>query len=96
MILNAHHVPGNIGATVLLACSPADATASDYQARPEWYFLPLYQLLRVFQGREILATVVLPTAVVLGFIGLPLVDRLASRRIAGPAVGSQHSSSQIL
>jgi len=61
--------------------APADPSSDDYPARPEWYFLPLYQLLRVFQGREIIATVVLPTVVVVGLLALPLLDRLISRRL---------------
>ena len=61
--------------------APADAASDDYPARPEWYFLPLYQLLRVFQGREIIATVLLPTAVAVGLLVLPILDRVVSRRL---------------
>ena len=61
--------------------APADPSSDDYPARPEWYFLPLYQLLRVCQGHEIIATVVLPTLVVVGLVALPLLDRLISRRL---------------
>ena len=68
--------------------APADAASDDYPARPEWYFLPLYQLLRVFQGREIIATVVLPSAVAVGLLALPLVDRLLSRRLTRIAGGT--------
>ena len=83
---------------IVLACAiawhgypldaPADASSEDYPARPEWYFLPLYQLLRKFEGREIIATVVLPNAIVLGFLALPLVDRLLPRRLSRIAAGS--------
>jgi len=68
--------------------APADASSEDYPARPEWYFLPLYQLLRVFQGRETIATVVLPTVVVLGLLVLPLLDRVISRRLTRIAAGT--------
>lgn len=61
--------------------APADPGSDDYPARPEWYFLPLYQLLRVFQGREVIATVILPAAVALGLLALPLLDRIFSRRL---------------
>jgi len=68
--------------------APADASSDDYPARPEWYFLPLYQLLRVFQGREIIATVVLPTVVMVGLLVLPLLDRVVSRRLTRIAAGT--------
>ena len=68
--------------------APADASSDDYPARPEWYFLPLYQLLRKFEGREIIATVILPNAVVLGFLALPLADRLLPRRLSRIAAGA--------
>ena len=61
--------------------APADPSSDDYPARPEWYFLPLYQLLRNFQGRELIATVILPTITVAGLLALPLLDRLVSRRL---------------
>ena len=61
--------------------APADAASDDYPARPEWYFLPLYQLLRNFQGREVIATVILPTVTVAGLLALPLLDWILSRRL---------------
>jgi ubiquinol-cytochrome c reductase cytochrome b subunit len=40
--------------------APADP-ASNFVARPEWYFLSLFQLLKYFEGPlQILATVLLP------------------------------------
>jgi ubiquinol-cytochrome c reductase cytochrome b subunit len=59
--------------------APADP-ASSYDARPEWYFLPLYQLLKYFPGRlEIVAALGAPL-VAGGFLFLlPLVDRGPSR-----------------
>ena len=67
--------------------APADPGSDDYPARPEWYFLPLYQLLRVFQGRQIIATVVLPTLAVAGLLVLPLLDRVLSSRLTRIAAG---------
>ena len=61
--------------------APADPASDDYPARPEWYFLPLYQLLRNFQGREVIATVILPSLTVTGLLALPLLDRLLSKRL---------------
>lgn len=55
--------------------APADPS-SDYPARPEWYFLALFQLLKYFHGPlEIVGTIVLPTLVALYLFALPLVDR---------------------
>src|SRR4029453_8160113 len=58
---------------------PADP-ASGYQARPEWYARPLYQLRMYFEGPlEIVATMIIP-GVVAGFlVTLPFVDRGSSR-----------------
>jgi ubiquinol-cytochrome c reductase cytochrome b subunit len=61
--------------------APADP-ASSYDARPEWYFLPLYQLLKFFPGRwEVAAALGLPL-VAGGFLfALPLLDRGPSRDV---------------
>lgn len=69
--------------------APADPS-SDYPARPEWYFLALFQLLKYFHGpMEIVGTVVLPTVVGAYLFALPLLDRkpgTALRRRIGPLV----------
>ena len=55
--------------------APADP-GSGYEARPEWYFLPLYQLLKYFPGPlEIVAALVLPALLIGGLVALPFVDR---------------------
>ncbi|MCA9694530.1 MAG: cytochrome b N-terminal domain-containing protein [Myxococcales bacterium] len=60
--------------------APADP-ASNFVARPEWYFLFLFQLLKYFEGPlSIIATVIIPGAVVTGLMALPFVDRKGSRR----------------
>ncbi|HKV39978.1 MAG TPA: cytochrome bc complex cytochrome b subunit, partial [Blastocatellia bacterium] len=57
----------------------ADPT-SDYLARPAWYFLPLFQLLKYFPGRlSLIPTVGMP-AFVFGLIfALPFIDRHPER-----------------
>jgi len=58
---------------------PADPTGA-YQARPEWYMLPVYQIRKYFEGPlEMLVVVALPAvaAIVLG--SLPWLDRSADR-----------------
>jgi ubiquinol-cytochrome c reductase cytochrome b subunit len=61
--------------------APADPT-SDYPARPEWYFLALYELRKPFHGAlEPIATVVIP-GLVMGFLAaLPLIDKRADRGV---------------
>jgi ubiquinol-cytochrome c reductase cytochrome b subunit len=63
--------------------APADPS-SDYPARPEWYFLALFQLLKYFHGPlEIVGTVVLPMLVGIYFFVLPLVDRREGTALRG-------------
>lgn len=60
--------------------APADP-ASSYDARPEWYFLPLFQLLKYFPGRsEIVAAVGAPLVAGGVMAALPLIDRHETRR----------------
>lgn len=61
--------------------APADPT-SDYPARPEWYFLALYEMRKPFPGRlELIATVILPGLVV-GYLALlPFLDKKADRGV---------------
>jgi ubiquinol-cytochrome c reductase cytochrome b subunit len=55
--------------------APADPTGG-FEPRPEWYFLPLYQLLKFFPGRlEFVGSEVIPGAVFLVLLALPWIDR---------------------
>ncbi|MBI3049045.1 MAG: cytochrome b N-terminal domain-containing protein [Acidobacteria bacterium] len=72
----------------------ADSSATDYIPRPEWYFLPLFQLLKlpVFYGRlEFVGGVLLPAATILLLLALPFYDRnpscLPARRRFALAAG---------
>ena len=62
--------------------APADGQ-SQYPARPEWYFMPLSQLLHHFQGsRQIIGTAVIP-AVLTGYLAaLPWIDGPARKGTA--------------
>ena len=63
--------------------APADPSSSDYPARPEWYFLSLFQMLKLFPGdREIIGTIVIPTALVVVMMLLPFLDRILPRKLA--------------
>jgi len=57
----------------------ADPTA-DYLARPPWYFMPLFQLLKYSPGKlAIIPTVVLPAALFGTLFLLPFFDRREER-----------------
>jgi ubiquinol-cytochrome c reductase cytochrome b subunit len=61
----------------------ADPTRVEFSPRPEWYFLGLYELLKIMpSGYEVLATVVIPGLVSIGMIFLPWLDRSESRHPA--------------
>ena len=54
----------------------ADPTNADYDPRPEWYFLFLFQLLKYFQGPfEIIGTFVIPTLGMVLLLLLPFLDK---------------------
>ena len=54
----------------------ADPTNADYDPRPEWYFLFLFQLLKYFQGPlEIVGTFVIPTVGMVLLLFLPFLDK---------------------
>lgn len=60
--------------------APADP-ASNFIARPEWYFLFLFQLLKYFEGPlQIVGTVVIPGLASGFLIALPFLDKKKSRR----------------
>jgi quinol---cytochrome c reductase cytochrome c subunit, bacillus type len=60
----------------------ADPTTTTYTPRPEWYFYFLFELLRVIKPPElvILATVGIPTLLMVLLVLLPFYDRNAERR----------------
>lgn len=61
--------------------APADPS-SNFIARPEWYFLFLFQLLKYFEGPlQIVGTVIIPGAAATFLLALPFLDRGPSRRI---------------
>ncbi len=66
--------------------APADPSRP-YPARPEWYFLFLFQLLKYFEGKqEIIGTVVIPVAAGVLLALLPLLGYGRMRK-CGHAVG---------
>src|SRR5438552_2783450 len=66
--------------------APADPSRA-YPARPEWYFLSLFQLLKYFEGeQEIVGTVVIPNGILVLLAVLPLLGYGRMRKF-GHAVG---------
>ena len=61
---------------------PADPTDASYVPRPEWYFLPFYQLLKLFPGSmESTIAIGVPVLLVIALIGLPFFDRRSKRSL---------------
>jgi len=62
--------------------------SAQYQPRPEWYFLWIYQLVRYFPGRTaFVGTVLLPIVAVLALILIPFLDRGERGRLKALLVG---------
>ncbi len=80
---------GVVALIVLLAATfgaplelPADPTDNSYVPTPEWYFLPLYQLLKLVPGSvESLVAVGVPAVLVLVLVALPFFDRRSTRNL---------------
>ena len=54
----------------------ADPSDTSYIPRPEWYFLFLFQTLKLFSGPlEVVGSVVLPGLAVLALVMVPFIDR---------------------
>ncbi len=80
---------GMVALIVLLALAfgaplepPADPTDTVYVPKPEWYFLPLYQLLKLVPGSlESVVAVGVPTVLVVVLLALPFLDRRSTRNL---------------
>ena len=56
--------------------APADPAEQFAAARPEWYFLFLFQFLKYFPGKtEIIGAIVIPTLVLLLIVAMPFLGR---------------------
>jgi ubiquinol-cytochrome c reductase cytochrome b subunit len=59
--------------------NPADPT---YVPRPEWYYLPVFQWLKYWQGGwSVLGLVVIPALAIATLFALPFLDRSPERRL---------------
>ncbi|HEX7019460.1 MAG TPA: cytochrome b N-terminal domain-containing protein [Gemmatimonadaceae bacterium] len=81
---------------------PADPTDTTYVPRPEWYFLPFFQLLKLVPGSlESVVAVGVPAAMVVVLLFLPFFDRrsvrsLVHRPFAGVALAGMLGGSGLL
>ncbi len=62
--------------------APANPGDTSYVPKPEWYFLPFYQLLKLFPGSmESTIAVGVPSLLVVTLLGLPFFDRGSRRNL---------------
>lgn len=67
--------------------APADPDLP-HSPRPEWYFRWLFELRRHFTGKtEFVATMVIPSALLLVLMATPFLDRFKSRRLSSVCRG---------
>jgi mono/diheme cytochrome c family protein len=62
----------------------ADPGTESYDPRPEWYFFFLFQLLRIFSNPNtlLLATIIIPTILMVLMLAWPFIDRGPERRVS--------------
>jgi menaquinol-cytochrome c reductase cytochrome b/c subunit len=91
--INAAHPNGQNGLLGALYEQQANPAVQVTEPRPEWYFLFLFELLRIFKtpAELILATIIIPTIWMVLLVTWPLLDRGRDRRLSrrpwGVAVG---------
>ncbi len=62
---------------------PADPADTAFQPKPEWNFLFLYQILKIFKGPlEIIGTVGIPSLIIFLLVIVPFIDRKKSHNPA--------------
>ncbi len=70
----AHFVPVTLGLE-------ADPTNTRYLPRPEWYYLPMFQWLKYWEGwRTVIGVFIIPVILIGLFFLLPFMDRGLERR----------------
>lgn len=63
--------------------APADPSSADYPARPEWYFLSLFQMLKLFPGEsEMIGTIIIPGAIMTVLLLMPFFDKVLPRKLS--------------
>ncbi len=69
----AYYFPAEMG-------DPADPTDSSFVPKPEWYFLSMYQFLKLFPGKLEVIGLLLQPLMLFGLMILPFLDRDPERR----------------
>jgi len=91
--ISASHPEGVNGLLGPLYESQANPAVQQTEPRPEWYFLFLFELLRIFKEpwQLIFATIIIPTILMVLLIMWPFIDRGRDRRLSrrpwGVAIG---------
>jgi menaquinol-cytochrome c reductase cytochrome b/c subunit len=91
--ITAAHPQGVNGWLGALYETKANPAVQSTEPRPEWYFLFLFELLRVFKQpwQLLFATIIIPTILMVLLMAWPFIDtgrdRRLSRRPAGVALG---------
>ncbi|HSD02453.1 MAG TPA: hypothetical protein VLB81_08795 [Gaiellales bacterium] len=87
--IDAHHPDGQNGWLGALYEGKANPAIQVTEPRPEWYFLFLFELLRIFKQpwELILATIIIPTIMMILLVVWPFLDRGRDRRISRRPVG---------
>jgi menaquinol-cytochrome c reductase cytochrome b/c subunit len=75
--------PEDVGWLGSRYADPADSGTITFVPRPDWYFYFLFYLLRIFKWPEsvVLATVGIPTVLIIILYALPFIDVSRERRI---------------
>jgi quinol---cytochrome c reductase cytochrome c subunit, bacillus type len=87
--IDAHHPDGQNGWFGALYEGKANPAVAVTEPRPEWYFLFLFELLRIFKSpwELIFATIIIPTILMVLLVVWPFLDRGRDRRISRRPVG---------
>ena len=87
--IDAHHPDGQNGWLGALYEGKANPAVQVTEPRPEWYFLFLFELLRIFKSpwELIFATIIIPTILMVLLVVWPFLDRGRDRRISRRPVG---------
>ncbi len=82
--INAAHPNGQNGLFGALYEQKANPAVQATEPRPEWYFLFLFELLRIFKtpAELILATIIIPTIWMVLLVAWPFIDRGRDRRLS--------------
>jgi menaquinol-cytochrome c reductase cytochrome b/c subunit len=87
--INSAHPTGQSGWLGPLYETKADPAVQVTEPRPEWYFLFLFELLRIFKTpwQLIFATIIIPTIWMILLVAWPFLDRGRDRRLSRRPIG---------